>query len=139
MNALYLTVPGLAHRLSHGDDGCSVAEALVAAFPDGRWEGDRLRLAIGPRAIERALEAVAGTADGLRLAGALCVPEGWHDGIPMGLEAHRGRRAAGLAREGELLLTPAVGDVPDGVGRFEAPAALCEAIGCVVEVARDYR
>lgn len=139
MNALFLVMPGLPHRLQHGHDGVAEVQALLAAFPSGRWEGDRLALALGEGAVDHALAAIAREVAGLRLAGALCMPEAWIEGVPSGLEAHRGRQAVALAREGELLLTPRVGDVPEGVGRFEAPAALSQRVGATIEVARDYR
>ena len=138
MKAVYLALPGLAHRLGHGHDGRAELAALRGLLGEHAWEGDRVVIASG-EGVDRALALVGQRVEGLGIAAAVCAPEAWHDGHPLGLEGHRGRVAVGLAREGEVLLTAAVSEVPTGVGLFEAPVALCARVGCVVQVARDYR
>lgn len=138
MRAVFLALPGLVHRLGHGHDGQTEVAALRALLGEHAWEGDRVVIASG-EGVSDALALVGHRVEGLGIAAAVCAPEAWHEGHPLGLEGHRGRVAVALAREGEVLLTPAVSEVPSGVGLYQAPAALCERVGCLVQVARDYR
>jgi hypothetical protein len=134
--AVFVVVPGLVHRMGHGSDGTKAWSTLRRRLPDAVWEGDRL---VCPGGVLEALDWLKEPVDGMQLAAAVCAPSVWFEGQPAGLEAHLGRRAAALARVGEVLLTPGVDEVVDGVGLFDAPGALVEAVGCPVRVARDYR
>jgi hypothetical protein len=132
--AWMLTLPGLAHHLEHGDDGVAALTALRGL--GGVLEGDRL---VGRGSVDDALAHVARRVGGHAVAGVIGPVEGWLDGMPMGLGAHRLRLALRYVRVGELLALPGIGEVPDGVGRFRAPGALVEAVGCPLEVLSDYR
>ncbi len=132
--AWMVTLPGLPHRLEHGDDGVAPLRALRDL--GGVLEGERL---VGRGTVDEALAHAARQVDGLGAAVAIGPVEAWLDGTPTGQGAHRLRRAVQFARVGEVMALPGTGDVPDGVGRFDAPAAIAEAVGCRLEVLKDYR
>jgi len=132
--AWMVMLPGLPHRLEHGDDGVAPLRALLAL--GGVLEGERL---VGRGTVEEALAHAARHVEGLGVAVAIGPAEAWLDGMPAGLGGHRLRRAVQVARVGEVMALPGTGDVPAGVGRFDAPAALTEAVGCRLEVLKDYR
>jgi hypothetical protein len=127
-------LPGLPHRLEHGEDGVAILRALREL--GGVLEGERL---VGAGTLNDALAHAAQTVAGLRVGVAIGPVEGWLDGMPTGIGAHRLRTAVQYARVGEVFALPGIGDVPEGVGRFHAPKAIAEAVGCPVEVLRDYR
>ncbi len=58
-----------------------------------------------------------------------------------GTEVTRVRNASRLAREGEILCTPATEtvEVPDGVGRHRGPAAFAVTLGWTPLILKDYR
>lgn len=136
MHVIALGLPGLAHRLGHGDDGSAALTAL-RQLADGAFEGDRVVL-VGE--VEAALRFAAARCDGLGVAVAVAgLSEGTLHGHPLGAEAQRVRQALALVREGEVLITPAVTDLPDGVGVFEAPALVSKTLGAPMRMLRDYR
>ena len=128
------TLPGLPHRMAHGDSGAESLRALASL--GGALEGERL---VGRGTLEDALALAGQQADGLSLGVVVGPVSDWWDAVPTGIGAHRLRLASQLARTGEVLALPGIGAVPDGVGRFDAPSAIAEAVGCPVEVLRDYR
>lgn len=129
-----LVLPGLPHRLEHGDDGIDVLVALQHGF-GGRLEGDRL---VGRGDLDAVFAAVAGEVRGLGVAAAVGPVAAWHEGMPMGLHGLRLRDAARFARVGEVLALDGV-DVVDGIGRFGAPEAIVKAVGAPLSILRDYR
>lgn len=125
----YLTLPGLSHRLAHGHDDAPTWAALVDRV-GGRWEGDRVLVALdvpAEQAVGQALDWVGTEVDGLGIAAAVAETPAT-DGIPTGTLGARLRIAARYARPGELFVLPPC-PLPEGVGRFELPRALAQAIG----------
>ena len=127
-------LPGLLHRLEHGQDGIDELRALLGL--GGVLEGERL---VGRGGADEALALATQRVGGLGLSVALGPVQGWIEDTPTGLGAHRIREALRYAREGEVFALPGLGEVPDGVGRFDAPKAIADAVGCRVEVWKDYR
>jgi hypothetical protein len=133
----------LPSHLAHDGRAAELAAALLTLrerLPGGVLEGDRV---VGTAAdgVAVALEAIRTPAGAFGVAAAVgggAAAEA--AGCPIGLEPGRARRLVELARVGEVLLTPLVDRaLPEGVGVFDAPAALSAAVGYRVRAARDYR
>ncbi|MFT4627392.1 MAG: hypothetical protein ACI8PZ_006076 [Myxococcota bacterium] len=145
-----LALPGLAHRLSGSAlVGPIALTALLDAATDAGLEaarhGDRVWFAGGADVVGPLL-ATLGAAIPAHLHPAAAL--GWGEvvvgpGLDLhGPEVEQVRTLIGLAREGEVLCTPAVANrlsPPDGVGTFAAPAPLTTAAGFPITVWRDYR
>jgi len=137
MYVLVAGLPGLAHRLEQGRVPLQALQALLDAVPGGVFEGNRV---VGRGSVDQALALAATRSDDLGVAVALAGPPTAElDGHPVGGPSQQARMAVAFVREGEVLVTPAVVDVPEGVGAFDAPAVLSEQVGVPLRFLKDYR